>query len=177
MPIVRSSCSADLPAIAGIYSHHVRHDTGTFEIDPPTEREMGARRPEVLARGLPYLVAEHDRQVVGYAYCNWFRPLPVCRFSAEDSVYLDLQAQGRGLGRTLLAERVTASERAGVLKLIAVIGDSENLASVRLHQRLRFAAVGVLKSCGFKFERWLDVVLMGRASARTKRATPASESV
>ena len=163
MPTVPNCCATDLPAIARICGHNVRHGAGTFKIDPPTERGMDARRADVLAPALPRLVAEQNRELVGYACYNWFRPRPACRFSAEVSVYLDPQAQGRGLGRALLAGLVTPSERAGVHKLIAVIGDSYRLASTRLHQKLRFTAVGLLKSCGFKFERWPDVVSMDRA--------------
>ncbi|MDO8278509.1 MAG: N-acetyltransferase family protein [Burkholderiaceae bacterium] len=163
MNSIRSSQDADLPAIAAIYAHHVRHGTGTFEIDPPSLADMMARRAEVLARGLPWLVAELDGRVVGYAYCNWFKPRPAYRFSAEDSIYLDPAAHGRGLGRALLAALLEQAQAAGVRKMIAVIGDSANAGSIGVHQALGFAQVGVLASCGWKFGRWLDVVLMDKA--------------
>lgn len=163
MNSIRLSQDADLPAIAAIYAHHVRSGTGTFEIDPPSVADMQARRAEVLARGLPWLVAELDGRVVGYAYCNWFKPRPAYRFSAEDSIYLDPAAQGRGLGRALLAALLAQAQAAGVRKMIAVIGDSANAGSIGVHRALGFAQVGVLASCGWKFGRWLDVVLMDKA--------------
>ncbi|MDP3138677.1 MAG: N-acetyltransferase family protein, partial [Burkholderiaceae bacterium] len=126
MNSIRPSQDADLPAIAAIYAHHVRHGTGTFEIDPPSLADMTARRAEVLARGLPWLVAELDGRVVGYAYCNWFKPRPAYRFSAEDSIYLAPAAHGQGLGRALLAALLARAQAAGVRKMIAVIGDSAN---------------------------------------------------
>lgn len=163
MTIIRASLDADLPAINAIYGHHVLHGTGTFETDPPTLVEMAARRSDVLAKGLPYLVAQANGQVVGFAYCNWFKPRPAYRFSAENSVYVAHDAHGRGLGRALLAELAAQAERAGVRKLIAVIGDSNNVGSVGVHRAAGFTDVGVLKSCGWKFDRWLDVVLMEKA--------------
>jgi L-amino acid N-acyltransferase YncA len=163
MPTIRPSRDDDIDAITLIYAHHVLHGTGTFEVDPPSVQDMRARRAEVLARGLPWLVAESDSQVSGFAYCNWFKPRPAYRFSAEDSIYLAPHANGQGLGRALLAELTTQAERAGVRKLIAVIGDSRNTGSIGVHRALGFQHVGVLASCGWKFDRWLDVVLMERS--------------
>ena len=160
MPTIRPSRDDDIDAITLIYAHHVLHGTGTFEVDPPSVQDMRARRAEVLARGLPWLIAESDNQVSGFAYCNWFKPRPAYRFSAEDSIYLAPHANGQGLGRALLAELAT---RAGVRKLIAVIGDSGNTGSIGVHRALGFQHVGVLASCGWKFDRWLDVVLMERS--------------
>jgi phosphinothricin acetyltransferase len=118
------------------------------------------RRADVLAKGLPYLVVEEAGQVLGFAYCNWFKPRPAFRFSAEDSIYMAPNAHRQGLGRALLAELCARAERAGVRKLIAVIGDSANTASVGLHQTLGFTPVGTIAACGWKFERWLDMVLL-----------------
>ncbi|MFZ9284530.1 MAG: GNAT family N-acetyltransferase [Burkholderiaceae bacterium] len=161
-PMIRPSRDADLPAITDIYAHHVLHGTGTFETVPPTLPEMTARRAEVLGRGLPWLVAELDGRVVGYAYCNWFKPRPAYRFSAEDSIYVAHDAPGRGIGRTLLGALCDAAQAAGVRRLIAVIGDSGNAASIGVHRGAGFAMVGTLASCGWKFGRWLDVVMMDR---------------
>ena len=163
MTKIRPSTDADVPAITTIYSHHVLQGTGTFEITPPTEDDMVSRRADVLSKGLPYLVIEDDAGVLGFAYCNWFKPRPAYRFSAEDSIYLAPQAAGRGLGRLLLQELMAQAERAGVRKLIAVIGDSANHGSIGVHRSCGFQHVGVLSACGWKFERWLDVVLMERA--------------
>lgn len=173
MPLIRPSRETDLPAITAIYTHHVLHGTGTFEIEPPTLVDMTARRADVLSKNLPWLVAVEGDQVLGYAYCNWFKPRPAYRFSAEDSIYLAPEAQGLGLGRTLLAELAAQAERAGVRKLIAVIGDSANAGSIGVHRALGFAPVGVLKSSGWKFNRWLDVVLMDKALGQGDSSAPA----
>lgn len=159
---IRPSTDADVGAMTAIYAHHVLHGTGTFEIAPPTEVDMAGRRTDVLSKGLPYLVLEDASGVIGFAYCNWFKPRPAYRFSAEDSIYLAPAAAGRGLGRLLLKELMAQAERAGVRKLIAVIGDSANQGSIGVHRSCGFYSVGVLSACGWKFERWLDVVLMER---------------
>eukprot|EP01041_Mallomonas_annulata_P019727 gene19727-39185_t len=104
MTTIRSSQDQDLAAITAIYEHHVLHGTGTFEVDPPSQEDMRTRRADVLSKGLPYLVAADGEQVLGFAYCNWFKPRPAYRFSAEDSIYLAPTAAGRGLGRLLLQE-------------------------------------------------------------------------
>lgn len=180
--LVRRSRESDLGAITAIYAHHVIHGTGTFETVPPTLQEMTARRAEVLGRGLPWLVAELDGRVVGYAYCNWFKPRPAYRFSAEDSIYVAPDAPRRGIGRALLQALCDAAQAAGVRRMIAVIGDSANAGSIGVHRSLGFEMAGTLRSCGWKFDRWLDVVMMDRAlgdgdqSAPVERAgAPAAE--
>ncbi len=160
MPLIRPSRDEDVADISNIYSHHVLTGTGTFEIDPPTPLEMASRRADVLSKGLPYLVLEDEGRVIGFAYCNWFKPRPAYRFSAEDSIYMAPDVHRKGMGRALLAELCAQAERAGVRKLLAVIGDSANAGSIGVHTVLGFNHVGVLKSCGWKFERWLDVVMM-----------------
>lgn len=174
MPIIRPSQANDLAAITAIYRHHVLQGTGTFELEPPSLEDMAIRRQDVLSKGLPYLVATDDHQVIGYAYCNWFKPRPAYRFSAEDSIYMAPDALGRGYGRALLTELAAQAEKAGVRKLIAVIGDSANLGSIRVHQSVGFTHVGVLKSCGWKFGQWRDVVLMDKALGAGD-TSPASE--
>ncbi len=163
MTLIRPSLPEDIPSITAIYAHHVLHGTGTFEVTPPTIDDMRARREDVLSKDLPYLVAVDGDKVLGFAYCNWFKPRPAYRFSAEDSIYLAPEANGHGLGRLLLTELMAQAEKAGVRKLIAVIGDSANAASVGVHRSAGFAHVGTLKSCGWKFDRWLDVVMMDKA--------------
>ncbi len=160
MSTVRPSHDQDLPAITAIYGYHVLNGTGTFETTAPTEAEMAARRADVLAKGLPWLVIEHAGQVLGYAYCQWFKPRPAYRFSAEDSIYLHPDAAGKGLGKELLSELTRQAEAIGIRKLIAVIGDSANLGSVGVHRALGFIPVGTFTSCGWKFGKWLDIVLM-----------------
>jgi L-amino acid N-acyltransferase YncA len=163
MTSIRPSRDADVPQITAIYGHHVLHGTGTFETTPPTEADMAARRADVLAKGLPHLVMEDAGRVIGFAYCQWFKPRPAYRFSAEDSIYLHPDAAGQGQGKKLLAELVKQAEAAGVRKLIAVIGDSGNGGSIGVHKALGFSPAGQIRSCGWKFERWLDIVLMDKA--------------
>ena len=176
MPLIRPGSADDVPQIAAIYRHHVLTGTGTFEIDPPSPADMAARREDVLGKGLPFLVLEHGGGVCGFSYCNWFKPRPAYRFSAEDSIYLAPEAAGRGWGRLLLAELVGQAERAGVRSLIAVIGDSGNAASIAVHRECGFTQVGVLAGCGWKFERWLDVVLMQRPIGGGQHTPPAQSS-
>lgn len=163
MTTIRPSTDADLPAITAIYGHHVLHGTGTFETTPPTEADMAARRADVLAKGLPYLVADEGGQLLGFAYCQWFKPRPAYRFSAEDSIYLHPEAGGKGVGKQLLAALAAQAEVAGIRKLIAVIGDSANAGSIGVHRALGFTPAGQFKSCGWKFGRWLDIVLMEKS--------------
>jgi phosphinothricin acetyltransferase len=174
MSSIRPSRESDLPAITAIYAHHVLNGTGTFETTPPTEAEMTSRRADVLGKGLPYLVMEDGGQVMGYAYCQWFKPRPAYRFSAEDSIYMHPDAAGRGLGKQLLAELVKQAEAVGVRKLLAVIGDSNNAGSIGVHRALGFTPVGTIQSCGWKFDRWLDIVIMEKAIGAGDTTPPAN---
>lgn len=173
MCTIRPSRDEDIPAITAIYRHHVLHGTGTFEIDPPTAADMGTRRADVLSKGLPYLVAEENGQVLGFAYCNWFKPRPAYRFSAEDSIYVAPEAHRKGLGRALLAALCQQAEASGVRKMLAVIGDSANAGSIGVHTALGFTHTGTVRSCGWKFDRWLDVVMMEKPLGAGDSTPPA----
>ena len=172
MPLIRPSQDSDTAAITAIYAHHVLHGTGTFEIDPPTEADMAQRRAEVLARGLPWLVAERDGQVLGFAYANWFKPRPAYRFTAEDSIYVADAARGSGVGRALLQALVDQAQAQGLRKLVAVIGDSANAGSIGLHRALGFTDVGVLRAMGWKHGAWRDIVLMEKHLGTADSTTP-----
>ena len=160
--IIRPSTAADLHTITRIYGDAVAQGTGTFEIDLPGEAEMARRRDDVLAKGLPWLVAERSGDVLGYAYANHFRARPAYRFCLEDSIYLDPAAQGQGVGRLLLAELLAQCEARGARQMLAVIGDAANAGSIAVHRACGFEPAGVFSAAGWKFERWLDVVLMQR---------------
>ena len=172
MPLIRPSTDDDLAAITRIYAHHVLHGTGTFETTPPTEAEMAQRRADALGKGLPWLVMEEGGQVLGYAYGNWFKPRPAYRYSVEDSIYLAPEAAGKGLGRLLLAEVLAVLQRAGIRKVMAVIGDSANAGSIGVHRALGFTPVGTVQACGWKFDRWLDIVIMEKPLGEAHHAPP-----
>jgi phosphinothricin acetyltransferase len=161
--IVRASREADVARCAEIYAHHVLHGTASFEIDPPDLGEMKRRRAHVLDLGLPHLVAERAGRVLGYAYAGNWRPRPAYAFSVEDSIYVDQDAVGQGVGKALLPMLIEQCTKLGKRQMVAVIGDSAQLPSIRLHASCGFEMVGTLKSIGFKFGRWLDSVLMQRA--------------
>ena len=161
--IVRASTEADVARCAEIYGHHVLHGTASFEIDPPDLAEMKKRRAAVLDLGLPHLVAECQGRVMGYAYAGNWRPRPAYKYSVEDSVYIDHEAVGQGIGRALLPVLIEQCTRLGKKQMVAVIGDSAQTPSIRLHAACGFEMVGTLRNIGFKFDRWLDSVLMQRA--------------
>ncbi len=171
--VIRPSVAADLPAIAAIYGWNVLHGTGTFELDVPDEAEMARRRDDVIGKGLPWLVAERDGVVLGYAYANHFRPRRAYRFCLEDSIYLADAARGQGVGTLLLAELVSRCEAAGARQMLAVIGDSANAGSIGVHRALGFEHTGILRSAGWKFGRWLDVVLMQKPLGLGDGSAPA----
>ena len=161
--VIRASEERDLAAIATIYAHHVLHGLATFEIDPPDAAEMGRRRADVLARGLPHLAAEQEGKVAGYAYAVPYRARPAYRFTLENSIYIDHQLVGKGVGRALLNALIAECARAGYRQMVAVIGDSANHASIGLHAACGFKHAGTLSAVGFKFGRWVDSVFMQRA--------------
>ena len=174
---IRPSTAQDMPEITAIYAHFVLHSTATFETEVPSEQDMATRRQDVLAKGLPYLVVTQGNDVMGFAYANWFKPRAAYRFSAENSIYLHHDAAGKGLGKLLLAELLTQLERLGIRKVMAVIGGSENLASIGLHKALGFTPAGLIEGAGWKQERWLDLVLMQRTLGVGASQPPANQQL
>lgn len=170
---IRPANTADLPTVTAIYAHAVRFGTATFELDPPDLAEM-TRRFQALADGnFPYLVAELEGAVAGYAYAGPYRPRPAYRFTLENSIYLDPAAQGRGIGKELMGALINTAGVRGFRQMIAVIGDSANGASIGLHRAAGFAPVGTFPNVGFKFGRWLDTVLMQRPLGDGANTLPA----
>ncbi len=143
-------------------------------MNPPSlSRNVARAANDVLRKNLPWLVAEaEDGTILGYAYANWFKPRPAYRFSAEDSIYVANQARGQGIGRLLLDALCRECEACGVRKMIAVIGDSSNVGSVGVHRAAGFAHVGTLRSVGWKFGRWLDVVMMEKSLGAGDTTSP-----
>jgi phosphinothricin acetyltransferase len=162
-PQIRPSTEADVPAITRIYAHYVHTSTATYELEPPTAEEMASRRSKILILGLPYLVAEQEGKVLGYAYAGQYRPRPGYQYTIEDSVYIDPEHLGQGLGEALLTTLIEICEQGPWRQMIAVIGDTANTASMRLHERHGFRTMGTLYSVGWKFNRWVDSILKQRA--------------
>ena len=160
---IRPSRDDDFAAITAIYAHHVLHGVASFEEAPPAAEEIARRRQAIIERGLPYLVAERDARVVGYCYAGPFRPRIGYRFTLEDSVYVAAGEVGRGIGRRLLDQVIGRCAELGYRQMVAVIGGRETVASIKLHEALGFAHIGVLPAVGFKFGRWIDIVMMQRA--------------
>ena len=169
---IRPAALADIPAITRIYAQAVEHGTASFELAPPDEAEMIRRMQALLDGKFPYLAAELDGRVAGYAYAGLYRTRPAYRFTLEDSVYVAPEAQRRSVGRALLAALIETAATRGFRQMIAVIGDSGQTASIALHAALGFAYIGTLPSTGFKFGRWLDTVLMQRALGPGSMAVP-----
>jgi L-amino acid N-acyltransferase YncA len=159
---VRDSREDDMAQVVAIYAHHVLYGAASFEEEPPTLAEMTHRRADVLGRGLPYLVAEREGRVVGYSYATPYRTRPAYRFTIENSVYVENELGGAGIGRALLAALIARCETGEWRQMVAVIGDSHNAASIGLHAKLGFRPIGTLRAVGFKFGRWVDSVLMQR---------------
>jgi phosphinothricin acetyltransferase len=169
---VRPASEADTSQIQAIYSHHVTHGLGTFEEVPPSLDDMRGRMSAIQARGLPYLVAEADGAVLGFAYAGPFRLRAAYRYTAEDSIYIHPDHRGRGVGKVLLQAVIEACEALGLHQLLAVIGDSANAGSIGVHRSCGFEMVGTTKGLGFKHDRWVDVVLMQRALNGGVEAAP-----
>ena len=168
---IRPATLADIPVITRIYGHAVRHGTASFELEPPDEAEMTRRMRALIDGGYPYLVAQNDA-VVGYAYAGAYRARPAYRFSVENSIYVAPDAHRRGIGRALLDRLIAECEARGYRLMIAVIGDSAQTASIELHRAAGFRLVGAFEGVGYKFDRWLDTVLMQRALGKGTAAPP-----
>jgi L-amino acid N-acyltransferase YncA len=150
-------------AVTRIYAYAVAHGTATFEIEPPDQAEMARRQRALIDGGFPYVAAELDGKLLGYAYAGHYRTRPAYRFTVEDSIYVDSEAQRRGVGRALLNHLISESTGLGFRQMIAVIGDSAQTASIELHRAAGFRMIGNFESVGYKFGRWLDSVMMQRA--------------
>jgi L-amino acid N-acyltransferase YncA len=171
MPL-RDATDQDLPAITAIYAHHVLTGTGTFEATPPEEAVMAQRLARIQRAGWAWLVAEEEGQVLGFGFFQEMRNGAAYRFAAEDQIYVRHDVHGQGLGKSLVAGLLERAEAAGFRQIFAVIGDSENVGSVGLHLSLGFRQVGLLRATGFKFGRWMDVVMMQRALGAGDKTLP-----
>ena len=160
--VIRPAMASDIDAIAAIYAYHVNHSTGTFETEAPDIMEMTRRWKEVEARSLPWLVAEENGQIAGYAYAAPYRTRAAYRHTVEDSIYVRADRMGSGLGKLLMPALITATQACGMHQMVAVIGDSANHPSISLHRRFGFCDAGLLKAVGLKFGRRLDTVFMQR---------------
>jgi L-amino acid N-acyltransferase YncA len=169
---IRAVAPGDIAAIARIYADAVRIGTATFEVEPPDETEMARRLRTLVAGDYSYLVAERSGAIAGYAYAGPYHLRPAYRWTVEDSVYLDPQFQGQGIGRLLLRELLADAEARGFRQMIALVGDSANAASIALHAAAGFQRVGTLQSVGFKHGRWLDVVVMQRPLGSANSSPP-----
>jgi L-amino acid N-acyltransferase YncA len=170
--IIRELEDRDLAGVTAIYGQAVGEGLGTFARVPPAVEEMARRAASIRAHGLPWLVVEEDGEVLAYAYASPFRPRWGYRFTVEDSVYVAPAAQGRGLARALLGELIGRCEAMGFRQMLAVIGDSGNLASIGLHRSLGFEDAGAARSVGRKHDRWVDIVIMQRALGKGDGAAP-----
>jgi phosphinothricin acetyltransferase len=175
--IVRDAGPDDAAALAAIYGHHALHGLGTFEEAPPAVADMGARLAAVRARGLPYLVAEDEVGLAGFAYASPFRLRAAYRYTVEDSVYIAPGRAGQGIGRMLLAEVIARCEALGLRQMIAIVGDSGNAGSIGLHSALGFELKSVMPGLGFKHGRWVDIVWMQRALNGGSGAPPDAQGL
>jgi phosphinothricin acetyltransferase len=169
---IRPAAPSDIAAITRIYAHAVQHGTASFELEPPDEAEIARRFTALHDGGFPYLVAEIDGAVAGYAYAGPYRARPAYRFTVEDSIYIDPLMQRRGVGRALLERLLVEAETGGFRQMVAVIGDSEQTPSIALHQALGFRMVGTFEAVGYKFGRWLDSVLMQKPLGKGSTTIP-----
>ncbi len=159
-PLIRPAKTSDIPAIARIYAHAVENGTASFELEPPDETEMARRMRALLDGRFPYFVAEIDGKIAGYAYASLYRTRPAYRFTVEDSVYVAPDMHRRGVGKVLLEKLIETCTAMGFRQMIAVIGDSDQAASIGVHRACGFEPAGNLKNIGWKFGKWLDTPLM-----------------
>lgn len=160
--VIRDAAPADMATVRGIYAWHVAHGVATFDEAAPTTEALIRQHAGVIASGLPFLAAELDGQIAGYAYAGPYRARSAYRYTIEDSVYVARGAEGRGVGTALLSTLIARCEAGPWRQMLAVIGDSANAGSVALHRRLGFNHVGTFGAVGFKHGRWVDTVLMQR---------------
>jgi phosphinothricin acetyltransferase len=172
---IRDALEQDMAQILAIYSYYVTRSCASFEEAPPTLDEMVKRRAKTQERGLPYLVAEADGEVVGYTYAGPWRTRSAYRYTIEDSIYVAPTVVRRGVGVALLGSLVDRCTKLGYRQMIGVIGDSANQGSIGLHRKLGFRQEGVLRGVGLKFGRWIDVVIMHRPLGNADHGLPSKD--
>lgn len=170
--LISDAQEADLLAIRDLYAWHVQHGIASFETEPPSLNDIMGRYTAVKAQGLPWLAARQDGELLGYCYLSPYRPRYAYRFTVEDSVYIHPAKIGRGLGALLLREAITRAEQGGWRQMLAVIGNADNHASLRLHQKLGFQLIGQLTAVGYKHDRWVDTLLMQRSLGEGQQTPP-----
>ena len=170
--LIRASSDDDTPALAAIYASSVEKETASWEYDAPSVEEFARRRVEVIASGFPYFTAEVDGKIVGYSYASNYRERIGYRFVVEDSVYVLNEMKGHGIGKKLLMTLIDECMRLGFRQMIAVIGDSENIGSIKLHDACGFEQIARFKNIGYKFGRWLDSVQMLRVLGEGATSLP-----
>lgn len=152
---IRLATPDDAPAVARIYRPIVERTTISFETDAPTDADMRQRMAEALTL-YPWLVLENATEVLAYAYGSRHRPRAAYRWSVETSVYVDERHRGRGLGGRLYTTLLQLLAAQGFANAYAGIA-LPNPASVTLHERMGFRALGLFRRVGFKFGEWWDV--------------------
>ena len=157
---VRDADTKDLAAIQAIYAYHVLTGTGTFEEVPPPLEDIAARFAANQAGGFAWLVARDASGILGYGYYGPFRTRAAYRYTVEDSVYIRDGVRGQGVGKALVKALLDRAQAQGFKQMLALIGDSENTASIGVHASLGFHHCGTMRKAGQKFDRWLDVVIM-----------------
>ncbi|WP_341785751.1 MULTISPECIES: GNAT family N-acetyltransferase [Sodalis] len=170
--VIGDAAEAEVAAIRDIYAWHVINGIASFETEPPSLAEMLARRASVLEKGLPWLTAKRDGQVLGYCYLGLYRTRYAYRFTVEDSVYVHPDWGGQGIGSLLLSQAIGRAERGGWRQMLAIIGNSENRGSIRLHEKLGFSQTGIMTAVGFKHGRWVDTLLMQRPLGEGQTTLP-----
>lgn len=158
---LRDAVPDDAAACAAIYAPHVLGGVATFEEIPPDADAMRARLAAALAEGRPWLVADAEGRVAGYAYASAWNERSAYKFTTQDSVYVDGDLRRRGFGRALLEALIARCRVDGKRQMIAAIGGG-SAPSVGLHAACGFAEIGRARAIGFKFGAWHDVVYMQR---------------
>ncbi|HSS63414.1 MAG TPA: GNAT family N-acetyltransferase [Gammaproteobacteria bacterium] len=160
---LRPATSEDMAHVQEIYALEVLGGVVSFELEPPDVNEMRRRFQVAREAGYPYLLASMGTRVAGYAYAGPYRPRPAYRFTVENSVYVAPWARRRGVASRLLEALISECQALPFRQMVAIIGDSDNAASIELHRKAGFRLVGTLRGVGYKFDRWLDTVIMQRA--------------
>ena len=158
--MITNAVASDFMEIQKIYSYYVNNTTISLEEESPSPEEMMIRWKNSVDKSLPYLVAKIDDKVAGYAYAFPYRARSAYRFTLEESVYVSKDYQGLGIGHLLLSELIEECKKKGYRQMLAVIAGNDNLASIKFHQKLGFKQSGILEKFGFKFDKWIDTLLM-----------------